>query len=243
MDAFIQLMAGAIDAKSAYTGGHCQRVPELTEMLAEAAVEAKTGPFAEFSLSADEREELHIASWLHDCGKVTTPEFVVDKATKLETIYDRLHEIRMRIEVLKRDAKIHALEQQLQGLDPSSVEQQYQTTIVQLDEDFRFIATCNIGGEFMSDEHLQRLQQIAERRWLRTLDDRIGVSHEELQRKTAPQRQHCRFGSRYWPTAMITCSRVKPAISYRKAMALICRHRIICITVASCITSVFAVAR
>lgn len=183
LDAFIQLMAGAIDAKSAYTGGHCQRVPELTEMLAEAAVEAKTGPFTEFSLSADEREELHIASWLHDCGKVTTPEFVVDKATKLETIYDRLHEIRMRIEVLKRDAKIHALEQQLQGIDPSSIEQQYQNAIVQLDEDFRFIATCNIGGEFMSDEHLQRLQQIAERRWLRTLDDRIGVSHEELQRK------------------------------------------------------------
>lgn len=183
LDAFIQLMAGAIDTKSAYTGGHCQRVPVLTEMLAEAAIEAKTGPFAKFSLSANQREELHIASRLHDCGKVTTPEFVVDKATKLETIYDRLHEIRMRIEVLKRDAKIHALEQQLQGLDPSSVEQQYQSAIVQLDEDFRFIATCNIGGEFMSDEHLQRLQQIAERRWLRTLDDRIGVSHEELQRK------------------------------------------------------------
>lgn len=183
LDAFIQLMAGAIDAKSAYTGGHCQRVPELTEMLAEAAVQAQTSPFAAFNLSPDEREELHIASWLHDCGKVTTPEFVVDKATKLETIDDRLHEIRMRMEVLKRDARIQALEQQQDGIDPQHVAQQYQMQIQQLDADFAFIAHCNIGAESMSDEQVQRLQQIAKRRWLRTLDDRIGISHEELQRK------------------------------------------------------------
>ncbi len=106
MGAFIQLIAGAIDAKSAYTGGHCQRVPVITKMLANAAVEAKQGPFADFSLSANEWEELHTACWLHDCGKITTPEAIVDKATKLEMIYDRIHEVRMRFEVLKREKRL-----------------------------------------------------------------------------------------------------------------------------------------
>ncbi|HEY4636188.1 MAG TPA: GAF domain-containing protein, partial [Rhodospirillales bacterium] len=96
LDSFIELIASAIDAKSPYTGGHCQRVPELTKMLAKAACESKDVPFAEFDLTEEEWYELHIAAWLHDCGKVTTPEYVVDKATKLETIYDRVHEVRTR---------------------------------------------------------------------------------------------------------------------------------------------------
>ena len=98
LESFIKLVAGAIDAKSPYTGGHCQRVPELATMLAAAACEAKQGPFRDFAMNDDEWETLHIAAWLHDCGKVTTPEYVVDKATKLQTIYDRLHEVRMRFE-------------------------------------------------------------------------------------------------------------------------------------------------
>jgi hypothetical protein len=95
----IELTAGAIDSKSAYTGGHCQRVPVLTEMLAKAAMDTQEGPFKDFTLNEDQWEELHIAAWLHDCGKVTSPEYVIDKATKLETIYNRLHEVRMRFEV------------------------------------------------------------------------------------------------------------------------------------------------
>ena len=101
----IELLAGAIDAKSPYTSGHCQRVPALTEMLAHAAEDATAGPFKNFHLSEEQWEELHIAGWLHDCGKLTSPEFVIDKATKLETIYDRLHEVRMRFEVIKREAE------------------------------------------------------------------------------------------------------------------------------------------
>ena len=73
LNAFIELIASAIDAKSPYTGGHCQRVPEITKMLAQAAVEAKEGPFASFTLSENEWEELCTACWLHDCGKITTP--------------------------------------------------------------------------------------------------------------------------------------------------------------------------
>jgi len=86
-------------------------------MLAEAACASTASPFADFQLGKDDWEALHTASWLHDCGKVTTPEYVVDKSTKLETLYDRIHEIRMRFEVLKRYAKIRFWNQVADGGD------------------------------------------------------------------------------------------------------------------------------
>ena len=182
-EAFIQLIAAAIDAKSPYTGGHCARVPELTKMLAHAACAARCGPYQDFQLSEDDWEVLHVAAWLHDCGKVTTPEYVVDKATKLETIHDRIHEVRMRFEVLKRDAEISSLQAMAAGKDAETVRCQLAAELQQLDEDFAFVARCNEGGEFMAPESIDRLQAIAARTWLRTLDDRIGISHEEKLRK------------------------------------------------------------
>jgi HD domain len=179
------MMAGAIDAKSPYTGGHCARVPEAVKMLAEAACAQTEGTYAGFSMSPDEWEALHIAAWLHDCGKVTTPEYVVDKATKLETLYDRIHEIRMRFEVLKRDAEINFLRAIAEGADAAQVKVDLDTALKALDDDFTFVATCNEGGEFMAPEHVARLKKIAERTWLRTLDDRIGISAEERRRKDA----------------------------------------------------------
>ncbi|HTQ74804.1 MAG TPA: GAF domain-containing protein, partial [Burkholderiales bacterium] len=116
-ESFIALINTAIDGKSPYTGGHCQRVPVLTMMLAEAVNETHDGPLHEFRLTDKDRYELKIAGMLHDCGKVTTPEYVVDKATKLETLSDRIHEIRMRFEVLKRDAEIDCLKAIAAGAD------------------------------------------------------------------------------------------------------------------------------
>ncbi|CNK96774.1 putative chemotactic transducer-related protein [Yersinia aldovae] len=183
LNAFIELIAGAIDAKSAYTGGHCQRVPEITKMLARAAVNTKEGPFANFDLSENEWEELHTACWLHDCGKITTPEFVVDKSTKLELIYDRIHEIRMRFEVLKREKEIEFLRHYSATDIPDAAQKKLNDELSQLDEDFYFIAHCNVGGEFMSDEAIARIQQIADYHWTRTLDDTAGISAEERMRK------------------------------------------------------------
>ncbi|HRY15420.1 MAG TPA: HD domain-containing phosphohydrolase [Candidatus Competibacteraceae bacterium] len=182
-EAFIRLLADAIDAKSPYTGGHCARVPELTKLLARAACASQDEPFHDFSLNAAEWEELHIACWLHDCGKITTPEYVVDKATKLETIHDRIHEVRMRFEVLKRDAEIVCWRQIAAGGDAISLQADLQAQWRALDEEFAFIARCNQGGEFMSAEQIAQVRQVAERTWLRTLDDRLGLSHEELARK------------------------------------------------------------
>ena len=184
-EAFIQLIAGAIDAKSPYTGGHCARVPELTKMLARAACAETEGPFREFQLSEEQWEAVHVAAWLHDCGKVTTPEYVVDKATKLETLHNRIHEVRTRFEVLKRDARIECLQALLDGTPAEQAQRQLEDAWRTLDEEFAFVAQCNLGTEHMADEDVARLTAIAERRWLRTLDDRLGLSHEELSRYPA----------------------------------------------------------
>ncbi len=252
LDSFIQLLAGAIDAKSPYTGGHCQRVPILTTMLVEAACRSQDPRFATFSLDDKVWEAVHIACWLHDCGKVTTPEYVVDKATKLETIHDRIHEIRMRFEVLKRDAWIDyyrelaalptracsppdfsrsegPLQEQPPPVEtqpgevwpegsaldaaragaarpdaarahgwpegkessphhhpPAGIDEDLaairDARLAALDDDFAFVASCNLGSEYLDPQHVDRLRRIASRTWQRTLDDTLGVSWEEAQR-------------------------------------------------------------
>ena len=182
-EGLIQLIAGAIDAKSPYTGGHCARVPELTKMLARAACDETSGPYKDFQLNEEGWQAVHVAAWLHDCGKVTTPEYVVDKATKLETLYDRIHEVRMRFEVLKRDAEIACLKAVAAGQPQAVADALLAEALTKLDEDYAFVATCNEGGEFMAAEKVARLKAISSRTWMRTLDDRIGLSHEEKERK------------------------------------------------------------
>jgi HD-GYP domain-containing protein (c-di-GMP phosphodiesterase class II) len=183
LDSFIAVIAAAIDTKSPYTGGHCQRVPVLTEMLVRAACESDEGPFASFDLTEEEWYELRVACWLHDCGKVVTPEHIVDKATKLEAIYDRIHEVRMRFEVLKRDAEIAMLKGQLAGGDAVRLQAEFEAQCAVLDEEFSFVGECNVGGEFMAPDKVERLKQVAERTWSRTLSNRIGISYAERKRR------------------------------------------------------------
>lgn len=183
IDAMIEMLAGAIDAKSAYTGGHCARVPELALMLAEQACAVTEGPLASFAFrSEDEWREFRIGAWLHDCGKITTPEHIVDKATKLEIVYNRIHEVRMRFEVLLRDATIARLQALANGVPAEEVETTYRERLASLQDDFAFVATCNIGGELMAPERIERLKRIAAQTWVRHFDDRLGLSHEESTR-------------------------------------------------------------
>jgi len=171
-EAFIELIAQAIDDKSPYTGGHCRRVPELTLMLADAAADTEKGPLAPFSLTEEERYSLKVASWLHDCGKIITPEYVVDKATKLETIFDRIELIDTRYEVLKRDAEIQLLREQLaaqargEKVDESAFKSKLNSKIQELNEERNFIRQCNKGGEFMSEDLKMRVHECAKRQWI-----------------------------------------------------------------------------
>jgi len=191
VDAFIQLIAQAIDDKSPYTAGHCNRVPELGMMLARAAEKSQSGQFEGFKFENDnERREFRIAAWLHDCGKITTPEHIVDKGTKLEANYNRIHEVRMRFEVLWRDAEIEFLQSQLSStLNKKEALTQLHSKKQQLQEDFGFIATANVGGEFMSDDKVERIKQVAAQTWQRHFDDRLGLSpFEELNKSESEVR-------------------------------------------------------
>ena len=158
LGAFVQVIASAIDEKSPHTGGHCARVPVLTEMLAEAACASQSRPFADFDLDDDERYELHIAAWLHDCGKVTTPEHLIDKPTKLSAVHDRIETVRARFAAARREAEARharatdggrALAAELAGLA----------------RDLAFLERVNLGAESMSETDKARVRAIARRRW------------------------------------------------------------------------------
>jgi len=171
-ESFIALINTAIDEKSPYTGKHCERVPKLTMLLAEAVNETSAGPLRNFNMTEADRYELKIAGLLHDCGKVTTPVHVVDKATKLETIFDRINLLDTRFEVLKRDFEIAALKQKidlvrqplLENVDAGDrlgqIEQTLRESLRRLESDREFLRHCNVGGEFMPPEGQERVRQI-----------------------------------------------------------------------------------
>jgi HD-GYP domain-containing protein (c-di-GMP phosphodiesterase class II) len=165
-ESFISLINAAIDDKSPYTGGHCQRVPTLTMMLADAVNDTNDGPLADFVMSDRDRYELKIAGLLHDCGKVTTPVHVVDKATKLQTIFDRIGLIDTRFEILKRDAEVAMLRAKLAGGDNrkgewESAERELKGRLRQINEDRQFLRFCNFGSEAMREEDQGRVREIA----------------------------------------------------------------------------------
>lgn len=171
-ESFIKLIADAIDEKSPYTGGHCQRVPELTMMLADAAIKTDVGPLKSFTMTEKEVYELKIAAWLHDCGKVTTPEYVMDKATKLETIFDRIHLIDHRFELLKTQRENACLRKALtsvrNGNTVNTLQLEHEINGIkrELEDDKNFIRKVNIGGESMQLEDLQRIKGIANYEYL-----------------------------------------------------------------------------
>jgi len=166
LETFIEVLASTIDEKSPYTGGHCRRVPEVAMMLAHAINRTQEGPLADHTLNPADLYELRIAALLHDCGKITTPIHVVDKATKLEAIFDRLNLVNARIEIMRKNARIRLLEAQLADArgekkqNMAQTEQQYHAFIHNMDENQAFLRQCNTGGEFMKPEDQGRVQQI-----------------------------------------------------------------------------------
>ena len=180
LEAFVDVMAKAIDAKSPYTGLHCQKVPIITRMLATAAVQETEGPLKNFEMSDNDWYALHIASWLHDCGKIITPEYIIDKSAKLETINNRIHEIRNRFEILRRDAHIEYLQKRLNNIDTKeNLQAEFVAKVESLVDDFEFVGRCNIGDEPLTKQDMDRLDKIAERSFVRYFNRMIGLSWGE----------------------------------------------------------------
>jgi len=163
---FVRVIATAIDAKSPYTAGHCRRVPEIALMIAEAAHQAGNGLFVDFVLDEDARNAMEIAAMLHDCGKVVTPEWVVDKASKLDSLANRIHLVALRFEILRRDSMLDLHRALAEGEDREPAEKVFQARMRQLDDDFAFLEKCNHGAEFISGEQIKRIESIARQRWV-----------------------------------------------------------------------------
>lgn len=180
LESFIEVIARAIDAKSPYTGAHCQRVPIIARMLAASAVSEDSGPLKDFDMDTKDWYNMHIASWLHDCGKVTTPEYIVDKATKLETINNRIHEIRNRFEILRRDAHIEYLKKRLKNVgDKETLQAEFLSKIKSLEDSFNFVAGCNTGDKALTDEDIARLEKISQTQFTRYFSRLKGLSWAE----------------------------------------------------------------
>ncbi len=163
-ESFIGLINAAIDDKSPYTGGHCERVPQLTMLLADATARTTEGPLAGFTMDEQQRYELRIAALLHDCGKVTTPVHVVDKATKLETLFDRIQLVDTRIELARREAEVEHLRAQVWALEQGQAAPEASALRARLDalaEAREFLRRVNIGGEAMSPADQQRVRDLA----------------------------------------------------------------------------------
>jgi len=187
-ESFIQAIATAIDEKSKYTGGHIARVTELTVLIAQKVNEAEKGPFKDFKFTDDELEELRIAAWLHDTGKITTPEYVVDKANKLETIFDRIDLVKTRWQTIKLERQLQAYQEMLKQvedhIDPrksEEIQSACDSDLEALENDLEFLVHTNTGGEFMADEKLDRLNKIASREYKVNGDNQPFLLDDEVE--------------------------------------------------------------
>ena len=175
----LRLMARSIDEKSPYTSGHCQRVPILAQNIAQALNECDEGRYAHVSMDKQALYELDVAALLHDVGKLSTPEYVVDKATKLETIFNRIHLLRTRYEVLWREARITELEAIAAGMPADQAQQQRIATQEQLSSEFARLAVMNNGQVPLSDQDMALLEDLSERSFAGHFPQNIGVSPSE----------------------------------------------------------------
>ena len=172
LESFVRTIATAIDEKSPYTGGHVRRVAELTMTMARKINNIKYGRFAGTELSDDQLRELRIAAWLHDVGKITTPEYVIDKATKLEAVHDRIHDVKTRVELIKKDY----LSQIIKNVHDVKIA----SKIEELDEDYQFLVEANSGSEFLDDDKIARIKEIAKHRWSNNGKSNPLLSDEEV---------------------------------------------------------------
>lgn len=175
LDSFIQSIATAIGEKSKYTAGHINRVADLTTMIATAINEDKNGVFKDKYFDEDQIKELDVAAWMHDIGKIVTPEYVVDKAKKLQTIYDRIGVIELKFELFKKDLELEYLRKSIDiknKEEKNKLKSEYQRSIKQIDDDLEFIKQVNTGGEFLEDDKIEHIKNIAK--------NKVTLNNEEV---------------------------------------------------------------
>lgn len=181
LEGFVLILSKIMRAKSPKTASISRQVPIMSQMIAMALLSNSEGVFKNFEMNDNEWNCLNLASWIYDIGKVMAPDYLLDKHTKLETIYNRIHEIRDRFEILRRDAHIEYLQKRLNNVaDKETLQAEFVNKVKQLHDDFSFIGQCNIGSAELTNEDIARLDTIASQTFTRHFDRSIGLSADEL---------------------------------------------------------------
>jgi len=162
IDAFIKTIVTAIDEKSPYTGGHVKRVVDISMMLAKAINKCRDVPFGDMNFSSDQLEEIRLAAWMHDVGKITTPEHIINKATRLETICDRIHLIETRFKLIEKIIELAYVKSANDNNPPDT--DKFNQEISMLREDMEFLKSCNKADRFITEQDAIRIRKISEKK-------------------------------------------------------------------------------
>lgn len=172
INAFVATIAKAIDAKSPYTKDHIAKVEKIALLLAKAINDDET-IYKDVKYTQNDYKQIALAAWMHDIGKISMPEHVIDKATKLEKIFDRIHLVEQRFELIKKDKEIEYLKQFIS-------KDEFENSIKQLNENIEFIKKTNLGGEFMLDEDIERLENISKQTYVKNGESFPLLTQDEL---------------------------------------------------------------
>ena len=165
LNQFIRSIAGAIERKSKYSSNHITRVALLTEMIANKINDMGEKYFPGRKFSENELKELSMAGWMHDVGKIVTPEAIMDKSTKLETICDRIELVKLRLE--KMELLLSCLQTKLNENEFADFIHQHIDSELE-PKDFpnyftnitNFLINVNVGKEFVDKADLEKIEKL-----------------------------------------------------------------------------------
>ncbi|HHE37681.1 MAG TPA: GAF domain-containing protein [Candidatus Cloacimonetes bacterium] len=172
LESFIRSIAHGMGIKSPHTGNHIRRVEELTMQIARTINSENSGKFSNTYFNEDEMKELRIAAWMHDIGKITTPEFIFNKATKLQTIFDRIKLLETRFNLIKEIKKNEHSGQKYDLIkrgkkeEVPALEKNFEKQINELEDEINFLNEVNIGKEYLAEEKIDRIKSISRKKYI-----------------------------------------------------------------------------
>ncbi|MBU0925932.1 HD domain-containing protein [bacterium] len=172
IDAFVSTIAKAIDTKSPYTSDHIVKVEKIALLVAKAIHEDNT-IYEKVKYNENDYKQIALAAWMHDIGKISMPEHIIDKSTKLEKIYDRIDLIQQRFEIIKLNKEIDFLKNLI-------TKEEYENYIQEINNDFEFLKRINLGGEFMNDDDIKKLELISQKKYIKNNEKFTLITEDEF---------------------------------------------------------------
>ena len=105
IEGFVSACVTAVESRDSATSGHSQRVADFTVGLAEAVNRTDSGSLARTHFTDTQIREIRFAAMLHDLGKISVNETVLNKQKKLFPW--QLDMIRMRLKLMRANFLLH----------------------------------------------------------------------------------------------------------------------------------------